>query len=94
VRHFSRGRTHSSDLNNGDSLDFGAFYWLIKKTRLLLFAEMKVPGEAWLNLELIKPTPYIKLLLSDRTVFGADILVCDVTVSFFIFDGMMKLVQI
>jgi uncharacterized protein YbjT (DUF2867 family) len=45
-----RGRTHPSSIRVGDSLDF----WRViavdeKKMRLLLYAEMKLPGEAWLE---------------------------------------------
>lgn len=45
-----RGRTHPKRLRAGDALDF----WRViladeKQGRLLLYAEMKVPGEAWLE---------------------------------------------
>jgi uncharacterized protein YbjT (DUF2867 family) len=45
-----RGRTHPDRLYPGDALDF----WRVlvadnKGARLLLFAEMKLPGEAWLE---------------------------------------------
>lgn len=45
-----RGRTHPDRIYTGDSLDF----WRVlladrEKGRLLLFAEMKLPGEAWLE---------------------------------------------
>ncbi|WP_417885950.1 SDR family oxidoreductase [Zunongwangia sp.] len=45
-----RGRTHPSQLSPGDSLDFWRVLLADKQEkRLLLFAEMKVPGEAWLE---------------------------------------------
>ena len=45
-----RGRTSPSDLYNGDSLDFWRVLLADKENkRLLLFAEMRVPGEAWLE---------------------------------------------
>ena len=45
-----RGRTHATQLNNGDALDFWRVLLANKdEKRLLLFAEMKVPGEAWLE---------------------------------------------
>lgn len=45
-----RGRTHATQLFPGDSLDFWRVLFADKsKKRLLLFAEMKVPGEAWLE---------------------------------------------
>ncbi len=45
-----RGRRHPADLHAGDSLDF----WRVlladrAKGRLMLYAEMKLPGEAWLE---------------------------------------------
>jgi len=45
-----RGRTHSNKINTGDSLDFWRVILADKEEkRLLLFAEMRVPGEAWLE---------------------------------------------
>ncbi|MGM0635448.1 MAG: SDR family oxidoreductase [Bacteroidota bacterium] len=45
-----RGRTNSNSINPGDSLDFWRVLLADKSNkRLLLFAEMKVPGEAWLE---------------------------------------------
>lgn len=49
-----RGRTHPTRLRNGDALDF----WRVlladeKHRRLLLYAEMRLPGEAWLEFEVI-----------------------------------------
>ena len=48
-----RGRRHPSELHAGDALDF----WRVlvanrERGRLLLYAEMKLPGEAWLEFEL------------------------------------------
>ena len=48
-----RGRTHPNRIYAGDSLDF----WRVlladkKKKRLLLFAEMRLPGEAWLEFKI------------------------------------------
>jgi uncharacterized protein YbjT (DUF2867 family) len=49
-----RGRTNKKELNNGDAVDF----WRVLLAdepgkRLLLFAEMKLPGEAWLEFKLV-----------------------------------------
>jgi uncharacterized protein YbjT (DUF2867 family) len=49
-----RGRRNVAELNPGDALDF----WRVlipdrENKRLLLFAEMKVPGEAWLEFRII-----------------------------------------
>ncbi len=50
-----RGRTHPREIHPGDSLDF----WRViiankEEKRLLLFAEMKLPGEAWLEFRIQK----------------------------------------
>ncbi|WP_324721300.1 SDR family oxidoreductase [Salinimicrobium sp. HB62] len=45
-----RGRTHPHNINTGDTLDFWRVLAADKKNRrLLLYAEMKLPGEAWLE---------------------------------------------
>jgi len=48
-----RGRTNPSTLTSGDALDFWRVLYANKEEgRLLLFAEMKLPGEAWLEFKL------------------------------------------
>jgi uncharacterized protein YbjT (DUF2867 family) len=50
-----RGRTNNVSLQAGDVLDFWRVLLADKKNkRLLLYAEMKVPGEAWLELKIIQ----------------------------------------
>ncbi len=45
-----RGRTNPTEIHNGDSLDFWRVLVADKSSkRLLLYAEMKLPGEAWLE---------------------------------------------
>ncbi|MCG2459377.1 SDR family oxidoreductase [Flavobacteriaceae bacterium F89] len=45
-----RGRTNPSTIHVGDSIDFWRVLYANKEEgRLLLFAEMKLPGEAWLE---------------------------------------------
>jgi uncharacterized protein YbjT (DUF2867 family) len=49
-----RGRTSNVSLKAGDVLDFWRVLLADKKnTRLLLYAEMKVPGEAWLEFKIV-----------------------------------------
>ena len=49
-----RGRTHTSSLQAGDALDFWRVLYADKNEgRLLLFAEMKLPGEAWLEFKIV-----------------------------------------
>lgn len=48
-----RGRTHISELNTGDALDFWRVIFSDKhQKKLLLYAEMKLPGEAWLEFKI------------------------------------------
>ncbi|MCU7619343.1 SDR family oxidoreductase [Chryseobacterium sp. PBS4-4] len=48
-----RGRKNSKSINVGDSIDFWrVLYASREEKRLLLFAEMKVPGEAWLEFKI------------------------------------------
>lgn len=48
-----RGRTHVSELNTGDALDFWRVIFSDKhQKKLLLYAEMKLPGEAWLEFKI------------------------------------------
>ncbi len=45
-----RGRTNPNDIHTGDALDFWRVLYASKEDRrLLLYAEMKLPGEAWLE---------------------------------------------
>jgi uncharacterized protein YbjT (DUF2867 family) len=48
-----RGRTNINDIQAGDALDFWRVLYANKEeNRLLLFAEMKLPGEAWLEFQI------------------------------------------
>lgn len=48
-----RGRTSLTDLHAGDTVDFWRVLFADKEEkRLLLFAEMKLPGEAWLEFKI------------------------------------------
>lgn len=50
-----RGRTNTETIHSGDALDFWrVIYASREKRRLLLFAEMKLHGEAWLEFKLRK----------------------------------------
>lgn len=50
-----RGRTSANSLNVGDALDFWRVLYADKTDgRLLLFAEMKLPGEAWLEFRIVE----------------------------------------
>ena len=48
-----RGRTNTDSINVGDALDFWRVLYADKSEgRLLLYAEMKLPGEAWLEFKI------------------------------------------
>jgi uncharacterized protein YbjT (DUF2867 family) len=57
-----RGRTNSNDIHRGDALDFWRVLIADKKNkRLLLYAEMKLPGEAWLEFRIMQRSNKIQL---------------------------------
>lgn len=86
-----RGRTSEIDLNSGDVVDFWRVLYADKKEgRLLLFAEMKLPGEAWLefrmkNEKLVQTATFRPIGLMGRLYWYA-------VYPFhgFIFKGMLK----
>jgi len=86
-----RGRTNPSTINVGDSIDFWRVLYASKEEgRLLLFAEMKLPGEAWLefkivNDELIQTATFRPLGLAGRLYWYAVF-----PFHGFIFKGMIK----
>jgi uncharacterized protein YbjT (DUF2867 family) len=67
-----RGRTNQKDIHPGDALDFWRVLYANKEEgRLLLLAEMKLPGEAWLEFkiqenELIQTATFRPLGLAGR----------------------------
>ena len=86
-----RGRTSEIELNSGDAVDFWRVLYADKKEgRLLLFAEMKLPGEAWLefrikNGKLVQTATFRPVGLMGRLYWYA-------VYPFhgFIFNGMLK----
>lgn len=48
----SRGRRNDHDLRIGDALDFWKVADIKKGRRLLLYAQMKLPGQAWLEFDI------------------------------------------
>ena len=87
-----RGRTSPTHLDNGDSLDFWRVLLADKENkRLLLFAEMKVPGEAWLEFR-IDDDNYLHQIATfrPRGLFGRLYWYSMLPFHFFIFNGMIK----
>ena len=87
-----RGRTNPNHLDNGDSLDFWRVILADKdKKRLLLFAEMKVPGEAWLEFK-IDENDILHQIATFRPkgILGRLYWYSMLPFHFFIFKGMIK----
>ena len=86
-----RGRTHPDKIYAGDALDF----WRVlladkKKKRLLLFAEMKLPGEAWLEFKIVGNTLFQTATFRPRGLWGRLYWYSLVPFHFFIFKGMIR----
>lgn len=91
-----RGRTHPSKLSAGDSLDFWRVLYANKKEkRLLLYAEMKLPGEAWLEFTVIKNILYQRAVFRPKGLLGRFYWYSVWPFHGFIFNGMInKLVNV
>jgi len=84
----SRGRRDGQQLRTGDCLDFWKVVDLKTNQRLLLAAQMKVPGRAWLEF-VIEPggAADSNSLFSARWILGKAVLVFDASLSLFYFQG-------
>ncbi len=89
-----RGRTHKDSIHPGDALDF----WRVliadkQKMRLLLFAEMKLPGEAWLEFKITSKDGQHCLhqmaTFRPRGIFGRLYWYAVVPFHYFVFNGMI-----
>jgi uncharacterized protein YbjT (DUF2867 family) len=66
-----RGRTNKTMISAGDALDFWRVILADKENgRLLLYAEMKLPGEAWLEFNIIENYLHQTATFRPRGVFG------------------------
>lgn len=66
-----RGRTHPDHLSTGDAVDFWRVLLADKsQTRLLLFAEMKLPGEAWLEFRIKEKKLYQTATFRPKGLLG------------------------
>ncbi len=85
-----RGRTHDTYLEPGDPLDFWRVLLADKKQkRLLLFAEMKVPGEAWLEFNIVKNKLYQRAVFRPHGVWGRMYWYLVLPFHAFVFNGMI-----
>lgn len=66
-----RGRTHPTQLHEGDALDFWrVIYANREEGKLILFAEMKLPGEAWLMFKLYRGKLWQKAVFRPKGLWG------------------------
>jgi hypothetical protein len=86
-----RGRTHPTELNIGDSLDFWRVIYANKKAKkLLLYAEMKLPGEAWLEFKIKDDILYQSATFRPKGIAGRMYWYALVPFHWFIFNGMIS----
>ncbi|WP_439151779.1 SDR family oxidoreductase [Winogradskyella sp.] len=86
-----RGRTHDTYLEPGDPLDFWRVLFADKKEkRLLLFAEMKLPGEAWLEFKIVKDKLYQRAVFRPKGVWGRLYWYMVLPFHAFVFKGMIN----
>jgi len=87
-----RGRTNPDKINAGDALDFWRVILADKeKRRLLLFAEMKLPGEAWLEFSIDEEKVlHQTATFRPRGVKGRFYWFVFLPFHFFIFKGMIE----
>lgn len=85
-----RGRRSQCDLRISDCLDFWKVVDLQKDERLLLYAQMKVPGEAWLEFK-IKDNKLIQsAYFYPKGVLGRLYWYTLVPLHYFVFNNMIK----
>lgn len=87
-----RGRTSNKKISPGDALDFWrVLYANREKRRLLLFAEMKLPGEAWLEFNIDDDNVLHQIAtFRPKGVLGRLYWIFTSPFHFFIFNGMIK----
>lgn len=86
-----RGRRSRTEISPGDALDFWRVIYASKQDkRLLLFAEMKLPGEAWLEFKIENSTLYQTATFRPRGLWGRLYWFSVLPFHAFIFRGMIK----
>jgi len=86
-----RGRKNTNLINAGDSLDFWRVLYADKREmRLLLYAEMKLPGEAWLEFKIENNVFYQTATFRPLGLLGRIYWYAVMPFHGFIFGGMMK----
>ena len=86
-----RGRKNNSDIYVGDSLDFWRVLYANKEEkRLLLYAEMRLPGEAWLEFKIVGDTIYQTATYRPLGILGRLYWYAVLPFHYFIFNGMIN----
>ncbi len=86
-----RGRTHPDKINVGDALDFWRVLYADKQEgQLVLFAEMKLPGEAWLSFKVNNNEIEQKATFRPRGLWGRMYWYSVFPLHGLIFKGMLK----
>ena len=86
-----RGRRHPNDLHDGDAVDFWrVLYANRQEGKLILFAEMKLPGEAWLMFKLYKGKLWQKAVFRPKGIWGRLYWYTVLPFHGIVFSGMVK----
>lgn len=85
-----RGRRSQCDLRIGDCLDFWKVVDLKENERLLLYAQMKLPGTAWLEFKIIDNKLIQSAYFYPKGIFGRLYWYILVPMHYFIFKNMIK----
>ena len=86
-----RGRTNKHEIHSGDALDFWRVLYANKdEGKLILFAEMKLPGEAWLEFKIINNTLYQSATFRPKGFLGKLYWYAVLPFHGFIFEGMLN----
>lgn len=86
-----RGRTNKKEIHAGDALDFWRVLYANKEEgKLVLFAEMKLPGEAWLEFKITDNFLYQTATFKPRGLWGKLYWYSVFPFHGFIFKGMLN----
>jgi uncharacterized protein YbjT (DUF2867 family) len=86
-----RGRTHPTDIQAGDALDFWRVLLADKAgCRLLLYAEMRLPGEAWLEFSVTDGVLHQTATFRPRGVLGRLYWYVVTPLHLVMFEGMLR----
>ncbi len=94
----TRGRRSQADLRVNDVIDFWRVEEIVENRRLLLRAEMRLPGRAWLEFEIVpaeaggnhlRVTPYY----DTRTVFGRLYWYVFLPFHWYIFENLIRQIE-